>query len=230
LEGFNVKKALRQVMDLAKAGNRYFDHSKIWETREKKPDTCETSLSVLLQLMNGLATLMEPFLPFTARRMRGILRTELDGWDEAGRSYIQEGSRLGKPDILFRKVEDDVIEIQRRKLGRREAQVQEISMEDFQKLELRVAEVLSAELVPGTKRLVRMEVDLGEEKRQIVAGIGETHKPEELVGRQIVLVANLEPAVIRGIESKGMLLAAVDGEEISLVVPEAPVSKGTRVS
>ncbi len=230
LETFKVKKALREVMDLAKAGNRYFDHSRVWETRENEPDRCETSLSVLLQLVNGLSTLIEPFLPFTAEKIRGMLRTDSVGWDDAAGSPVPEGSELAQPEILFRKVEDEVIDIQREKLGRREETMPEITMEDFDRFDLRVAEILSAELVRGTKRLLRLEVDLGEEKRQIVSGIGETYKPAQLVGRQIVLIANLKPAVIHGIESKGMLLAAVDGKRIALVVPQKRVSKGCRVS
>ncbi len=230
LETFNVKKALRRAMDLAKEGNRYFDHSKVWETRDKEPERCETSLSVLLQLVNGLSTFMEPFLPFTAEKIRGMLNTEAVTWEQAAGYPVPEGLVLGEPQILFEKVEDETIRLQKGKLGKKEEVVPEIPMDDFEKLDLRIAEVLSAEMVPGTTRLMRMEVDLGEEKRQIVAGIGETHKAEELIGRQIVLIANLEPAVIRGVESKGMLLAAVDGEKISLVVPETPVSKGTKVS
>lgn len=229
LETFNVKAALREAMDLAKTGNRYFDHSRVWETRETEPERCEASLSVLLQLINGLSTLIDPFLPFTAEKIRGMLGTDRVPWDEAAHSPVPEGSQLGEVKILFEKVEDEAIEVQRSKLGREEA-VAEMTMEDFEKLDIRIAEVVSAELVPGTNRLVRMEVDLGDEKRQIVAGIGETHKPEELVGTQIVLLANLKPASIKGVESKGMLLAAVDGEDISLLIPQSKVSKGSKVS
>jgi methionyl-tRNA synthetase len=172
--------------------------------------------------------------------MRKLLNLPANGsntkWDEAGKLTIPEGHTLGQPEILFVKIEDTVIEKEIEKLKAVSNQPKEnmetkdlISIEDFGKIELRVAEVIEAEKMPNTEKLLKLQILLGDEKRQIVAGVAEHYKSEQLIGKQIIIVANLEPISIRNEVSQGMLLAAEAGGQLTLLTTLEKITCGAKV-
>ncbi len=244
LENFEVRKAVAAFMDFARFANKYFNDQQPWITIKQQPDKCATTFYVCAQVLKGMAILMEPVLPFSAQTLWQMLniRTPLAEcrWEDAGQPDIPSDHRLNQPQILFIKIDDEVIEAEIRKLqtitNKTEPKAEEplmsekIPYEQFQKVELRVATVLEAEKVEKADKLLKMKIDLGTEQRTIVAGIALHYTPDQMVGKQIVVVANLEPAKIRGIESNGMLLAAVsDDQKLSLIVPEKQMPNGTAI-
>lgn len=253
LEKFEIRQAIRTMMDLARFANKYFNDQEPWDTRKKDPQKCSTTLYLCLELVKTLAVTMCPFLPFTAQRVWKLLN--LDGnvedqiWNRVGHLTLQPGHSLGKPVVLFPKIEDEFIDIEIKKLEKaakdagiepkkrleekkesvEEKVMETISFEEFKKLNLKVAKVLAAEPVEKTDKLMKIQIDLGTEQRQIIAGIAKSYKPEDLVGKRIAVVTNLEPAVIRGVESNGMLLAASQGDEISILTLDREVEPGSGI-
>ena len=233
-----MKGGLKAVMNLAKEANRYFDSREPWRTRKEDPSSCRTTLFVSLQLVEVFGRILQPFLPFTSEKVHKFLAIHPMDWGDS--SLVEGGKSLGRSEILFSKIEDEVIQIQIEKLRspsvaegfslRKEEKMDEITIDEFKRLDLRVAEVLKAERAEGSKNLLRLQIRIGEEERQIVAGIAQWYAPEEIVGKRIIVVANLKPATIRGLESKGMLLAAQDGSELSIVVLDKPLKSGVKVS
>ncbi len=232
-EQFRFREAVQETMNLARLGNKYFNDTEPWHTRKTDPQACANTIYVSLQLCAALSILMEPVLPFAAARLRHMLHLEgvrsstperkagILGWDDAARALLPEGHAIGNPEILFSKIEDETIDRQIARLEQRSAQTNaapyaplkpEISYEDFDRLDLRVGVVQKAERVPKSEKLLRLEVDLGFEKRQILAGVAEHWTPEALEGRRVVIVANLQPRRLMGLESQGMLLMAEDRE------------------
>lgn len=246
LERFRVRQALKALMDVARNANKYFNDKEPWRTVKEDPELCGATLNVCVQVSKTLAILMEPFLPFSAEKLWKLLNQEGDihgqNWFAAGIEFIPEGHKLGKPEILISKIEDTVIEAEVEKLkaksqpGREgEKQVSEeknnlISFDQFKNIDLRVAKILTAERVEKTDKLLRLEVEIGEEKRQIVAGMAEFLTPESMIGKLVVIVANLQPAKIRGLESQGMLLAAEnDSGELSLLTVDKEIGTGAKI-
>ena len=246
LERFRVRQALKALMDVARNANKYFNDKEPWRTVKEDPELCGSTLNVCVQVSKTLAILMEPFLPFSAEKLWKLLNQEGDihgqNWFAAGKEFIPEGHQLGKPEILISKIEDTVIEAEVEKLkaksqpGREgEKQVSEeknnlISFDQFKNIDLRVAKILTAERVEKTDKLLRLEVEIGEEKRQIVAGMAEFLTPESMIGKLVVIVANLQPAKIRGLESQGMLLAAEnDSGELSLLTVDKEIGTGAKI-
>ncbi len=235
-ERFRIREAVFETMNLARLGNKYFNDSAPWKTRTTDPEACANTIHVSLQLCASLSVLIEPVLPFTAARLRAMLRLDgvrastpggdpeaAIGWDEAGQQLLQKNHPLGGAEILFNKVEDTAIEEQIAKLKASEAagdgtepetpyepKKDLIEYDDFAKLDLRMGTVTAAERVPKSKKLLRMDVDLGFEQRQILAGAAQQLDPDDLVGRRVVVVANLKPRKLFGLESQGMLLMSED--------------------
>ncbi len=232
-ERFRFREAVFETMNLARLGNKYFNDAEPWKTRKTDLRACANTIHVSLQICAALSVLMEPVLPFSAAKLRRMLRLEgvrssapggaggPIGWDEAAQPLLQ--GKINKAEILFTKVEDDVIEAQIARLQTADAQAdgqadeppyaplaQEIEYDDFARLDLRMGTVTAAEAVPRSKKLLRLEVDLGFEQRQILAGAAEQIEPEAFVGRRVVIVANLKPRTLMGLESQGMLLMAED--------------------
>lgn len=231
IEAFELKKGIKSVMELAKEANKYFDKKKPWETIKTDRDACCTTMNVCTQIVDSLATLMEPYLPFTSERITKMLAIERKEWDEIGVPRIEGNKRIGEPVILFEKLEDGVIKLEKEKLGiKEESMANVISIEDFGRIELKVATIKSAEKVEGAQKLTKMMIDLGGEERQIVAGIAEFYTAEELVGKKIIVVANLAPAKIRGVESNGMLLAATMDDKLTLLTIDGDIDNGAKVS
>ena len=248
---FQVRGAVRELILLGHQFNKYFNDQAPWMTRKTDLVQCGTTLFICTQAVRTLALMVAPILPFSADKIWKML--QLDGsiseqlWDEVGEPGVPGGHKIGQPEILFSKIEDDIIDAQIAKLGKPQSSghspLSAISKEKttvvehptipidlFQQIELRVADILSAERVPKTDKLLRLHIRLGSEERQIVSGIAHKYDPAELAGRQIVVVANLQPATIRGVESNGMLLAATDGNgDPILLTPESRAESGARV-
>lgn len=242
IDSYQIKDAAREMMTLPALGNRYFDHAAPWKSFKTDRAACDRSIATCMRLVSALEVVTYPFLPFTSRAIGRMLGLGKRSWDDAARSALP--AQLGDVQILFGKIDDSIIQAQIAKLGQKPAtepaaeppqpkpaeERTVIAYEDFKKAELRVARVLAAEAVPGATKLLKLQIDLGTEQRQIVAGIALAYKPEELVGKSIVVVANLAPAVIRGVESNGMLLAAVSGGVVAVIAPGCDVPPGTPVS
>ncbi|MBT5874369.1 MAG: methionine--tRNA ligase subunit beta, partial [Candidatus Latescibacteria bacterium] len=246
-ERFQVRAAVREYVILGNHLNKYFNDQEPWKTRKTAPERCACTLYVCAQAVRSLAIIMAPVLPFSAAKIWSMLQLEgtvdQQHWDRGAEPEVKAGHVLGTPEILFTKIDDEVVEAQIAKLGAGtlEANVTEstvaaneetdtISFSDFQELDIRIAEIVSAEKVPKADRLLQLKIRIGAEERQIVAGIAQQYEPDQLIGRQIVVLANLEPATIRGVESQGMLLAATnDQEQPILLRPDEGVNSGARV-
>jgi len=237
-ETFQVRRACEELMKLAGAGNKYFNDAEPWRTRTQDPEQCATTLSTCAQLVKCLAVLMAPILPFSSEKALRMLALDpaKTAWADSGKPDLAPGHKLGRLEILFPKFEDATIEKEIAKLtsdapeaGAPVPEAPIVSYEEFAKMDLRIAEVLSAEPVPKANKLLKMQISLGQEQRQIVAGIAQQYKPEDLVGKKIVVIANLAPATIRGVESKGMLLAATDGDKIILLAPDQNAASGSKI-
>ena len=242
-ERFRFREAVHHTMGVARLGNKYFNDQAPWATRKTDLVQCANTVHVSLQICAALSVLMEPVLPFSAAMLRSMLRLEgvrssmpgsSDaggiGWAEAGSCLLSTGHVLGRKDILFGKVSDTAIEGQIEKLESANASQgppyaeakPTISYDDFAKLDFRMGLILSAERVKKSEKLLRLQVDLGYEQRQILAGVAEHFEPEELVGRSVVAVANLAPRKMMGLESQGMLLMAEDREgHLALISSES---------
>lgn len=247
-ERFRFREGTMEIINLARAANKFFNDSEPWKTLKHNPDQCATTLNLCMQAVRALAILAEPVLPFSASRLWRMLQLaglpSDEGWDSAGSLRLAEGHQLGKPEILFTKVDDDVIEkhiaqfpstAEPRATGplpqpSQPETARMISIEDFKKIELRVARVLSCERIPRSEKLLKMRVSLGKEERQVVAGIAQHYAPESLIGKKVVLVTNLQPARLMGEESQGMLLAASDSNgKLSIVTLDSEIVEGSFV-
>ena len=218
-ENFRIRDGVFETMNLARFANKYFNDTEPWRMIKENPRRASTTINLCLQLVRALAILFEPVLPFSSRKIWEMLNLKDDivkaGWDSAAELLLEAGHQLGEPKILFRKIEDAEIEDEIRKLKIASGEIVEekiefkpqIDIKDFEKIDLRVAEVIECERVKNSEKLLKLKVKIGREERQIVAGIGKHYKPEELIGKRVVVVANLKPAKLMGIESQGMLLA-----------------------
>lgn len=250
LENFEVRKGIAAYMNLARFANKYFNDQEPWVSLKNNRAKCETTLNICLQVCRALAILGHPFMPFFAEKLWKILQLDQtvdeQNWDDVGTEEIPAGHQIGKLKILFPKIEDEIIEPEIERLKRINTTMSEnnshgspetaasektlISIDEFAKVDLRVATIIKAEAVKGAKKLLRLQIDLGFERRQIVAGLAEHYSPATLTGRQIIVVANLQPARLRGIESEGMLLAAEGSDgELTLVGVSEPIENGARI-
>ena len=225
LDQFKFREAQFEAMNLARIGNRYITECEPWKVWKDDPKRCETILYVSLQLTANLAIAFEPFLPFSSKKLRQMLNLAEFDWNQLGQTDIlKPGHQLAEPELLFEKIEDDAIQAQLDRLERirkenEMAQQQaepvkpSVSFEDFEKLDIRVGRVLSCEQVKKSKKLLQFSIDDGTDTpRTILSGIAQWWKPEELVGKDVLFVANFEPRKIMGIESQGMILSAVDAD------------------
>jgi len=268
LEEFKFREALFEVIDLSRKGNKYLQEKEPWKkassdklqaTSEENQKLVDNCLHLSLQLTANLAILINPFLPFTAKKMLHLMKVvdKMFDWDNAGKiKLLSVGYSLRAPELLFRKIEDAEISVQVEKLKANSLKPQgtsdtkqdktikmeenkseirnlksEIVYDDFAKLDLRVGTILAAEKVEKADKLLKLEVDLGFEKRTIVSGIALHFKPEELINKQVVVVANLAPRKLKGIESNGMILSAEDANgKLHLINPENMINPGSSVS
>ena len=287
---FKFREALKEAMNIARIGNKYLTDTEPWKVAKTDMDRTASILNVSLQICADLAVAFEPFLPFSAEKLRNILnvglnagldhrageegtcgenifkpgesaalhtvsspaRTEAAGgvilsWDDLGSvSILPEGHQLGEPVLLFSKIEDSVVEAQVARLeadkaaneaaakeaetARPAPQKPECTFDDFEKMDIRTATVLEAERVPKTDKLLKLTIDTGIDVRTIVSGIAEYYTPEQMIGKQICILANLQPRKIRGIESKGMILMARQADGLMrFITPEETLSNGAEI-
>ncbi|MBI5475531.1 MAG: methionine--tRNA ligase [Ignavibacteriales bacterium] len=237
-EKYKFRDATLEVMNLTRAANKYFNDNEPWKTIKSDPERCSTTLNVCLHLVNWLAILFEPVLPFTSEKIWKLLfHTNVPndaGWVSVGKFLLQSGNPINQPEILFNKIEDETINKFISQLPNQQNPALKpmtfkptVSIEDFQKLDFRIAEVLQAEKVSKSEKLLKLKVKIGSDERQVIAGIALHYKPEDLVGKKIVVIANLAPAKLMGQESRGMLLAASDEEgHLAVLIPEKIVLDG----
>lgn len=243
LESFRFRDALREMMNIARLGNKYLADSEPWKIYKTNPHRVATILNVSLQICANIAILAEPFLPFTSEKLRRMLSTSAAGWTKSGNiNLLPVGHQIEKAELLFEKIEDDVVESQLAKLKSTkmenqakakpiEPQKGTITFDDFTKMDIRISTVLAAERVPKTKKLLKLEIDTGIDKRTIVSGIAEFFKPEDVVGRQVCVLVNLEPRKIRGVLSHGMILMAKNSDDsLRFVEPNEAVDSGSSVN
>ena len=242
LENFRFRDAQKEAMNLARIGNKYLADSEPWKLIKTDAERVKTILNLSVQLVANLAIAFEPFLPFSSQRLRSMLNVGELEWDRLGATdLIAAGHHIGKPELLFEKIDDEVIDFQMKKLEEAERKNAEanyhanpvkadIAFEDFEKLDIRVGTVLECERVPKADKLLRFVIADGLENRTIVSGIAKHYKPEDLVGKQICFIANLPPRKLRGIESQGMILSAenFDGS-LSVITTLSEVKPGSEV-
>jgi methionyl-tRNA synthetase len=233
-ERYRFKEGTNEIMNLARAGNKYFNDSEPWNTVKSDKEKCATTINICLQAIYTLAELFEPVVPFSSQKIFKMLNTESTSWFKCGDGNLPEGHKLNKVEILYPQIEDNIIEEQIKKLGSGETEAASdnlISYDDFMKTELRVAEVIEAEKIKKSKKLLKLKVKLENEERRLIAGIALSYEPEEMIGKKVIIVANLQPAKLMGEESEGMILA-VENENGNLEVlsVDSSVKNGTRVS
>jgi len=242
LDTFRFRDALKEAMNLARIGNKYLADTEPWKLAKTDMARVETILNISLQITANLAIVFEPFLPFSVKKIREFINMENLSWNQLGQTNILPvGHRLGKPELLFEKIEDEVIEKQIQKLLDTkkaneaaeytvEAQKPNIAFDDFTKLDIRVGTVLECSKVPKTDKLLQFLIDDGMDKRTIISGIAAYYKPEELIGKQICFIANLEPRKMKGIESQGMILSAENEDgTLSIIQPSKDIKPGSQV-
>ena len=244
IEHYHFREALKDAMAYSRIGNKYLADTEPWKVVKTDPERVKTILNIALQITANTAIAIEPFMPFSAAKILNMLHVERFGWEELGSmELLSAGHAIGDAELLFEKIEDDVIQKQLDKLAAaRQAklaaeasqnvteQKPEVTFDDFQKMDIRVSTILEAEKVAKTKMLLKLTIDTGIDKRTIVSGIAEYYTPEELVGRQVLVLANLAPRAIKGIESRGMILMAEDAlGRLVLVQPEDKTMSGAMI-
>lgn len=234
LRNFRLKAACSKVMELARKGNVYFDRSRPWETAGTDIESCAACIYYSLQFADALRILFYPFVPFTAKKTADMLRRKEFVWEEAGRENLPPDHQLGKPEILLNKLKkgfEKVMEEEGKKEEKRNrTQDKTISYDQFMGVELRVAVINEVHDIEGADKLYRLTADLGDHTRQLVAGMKPYYTREELVDRKVVVVTNLQPAKIMGVESNGMVLASDDGSGgVYLLKPDSEAAPGDRV-
>lgn len=233
LERYKIKDAVFEMMNLARAANKYFNDSEPWVTVKKNKEKCGTTLHICLNCIYTLAELFEPVIPFSSAKIFKMLNAENCEWSLSGKLKLTEGHKLGETEILFSKIEDKLIEEQTSKLGVVDAiensPAEEITIDEFKKVKLKVAIIKNAEKVKKSDKLLKLQIDLGNEERQLVAGIAKSYEPDELIGKKVLVVANLKPAKLFGLESQGMILALDTSEEgkVRLIEIDQGIQPGT---
>ena len=242
IENYRFREALKDAMNVARIGNKYLADTEPWKVIKTDPERVKTILYVALQITANTAIAIEPFMPFSSAKILQMLAVDKFGWERLGAvDLIPAGHEIGEPELLFEKIEDDVIQRQLDKLEATKkanemaaAKVApakaNVSFEDFQKMDIRVGKILTAEKVAKTKKLMKLTVDTGIDKRVIVSGIAEHYAPEEVVGRQVCVLVNLEPKPLKGIVSQGMILMAENADgSLSFVSPDKEIKPGCDV-
>lgn len=244
IEHYHFREALKDAMNIARIGNKYLADTEPWKVVKTDPERVGTILNIALQITANTAIAIEPFMPFSAAKILKMLSVEKFGWEQLGTmDLIAAGHKIGEPVLLFEKIEDDVIQRQLDKLAATkeanaaaeaaqqvEPQKDAVSFDDFQKMDIRVSTILAAEKVAKTKKLLKLTVDTGIDQREIVSGIAEYFTPEELVGRQVLVLVNLQPRELKGILSRGMILMAEDASgKLRLLSPNEATNSGAVV-
>ena len=243
IEHYHFRAYSQEVINLARLGNKYLADQEPWKLIKTDPKRVETIIFTALQIAAGLSILSEPLLPFTALKLKNMLQLKAAWEDVIGEQpLLTSGHLLSQSQLLFEKIEDEDIEKQLNKLKNNrsdenenneveEAPKKMITFDDFTKMELKTGTIVEAEKMTKTKKLLVLKVDLGQEKRTIVSGIAESYRPEEVVGKKVTVLTNLQPRAIRGVESQGMLLMAEhkDGRLIFISPEEENTPSGLAI-
>ena len=242
LDNFKFRDAQKEAMNLARIGNKYIADCEPWKVIKTDPERVKTIINLSLQLTANLAIAFEPFLPFSSKKLYGMLNVEALGWENLGSTeLLKPGHQLAKPELLFEKIEDDAIQAQMDRLERikkeneaanyKAAEVKTpVTFDDFEKLDIRVGTILSCEKVKKSNKLLKFEIADGLENRTILSGIAQYYNPEDLVGKQVCFIANFPPRKMMGLESQGMILSAVNFDgTLSVIAPQREVKPGSQV-
>jgi methionyl-tRNA synthetase len=246
IEKYRLREALAKMMDVARAGNKYLADTEPWKLIKKDKERTAAILFTSLELSARLADMMEPFLPHSADKLRKMLNKEKVVWRRGKEFIMMEDHVLGETSLLFDKIDDDMIDEQIKKLNEQAVSNIEATgstsekmvapakdpttFDDFVKMDIRTGTILEAERVPKTDKLLKLKVDTGIDQRTVVSGIAEFYEPSSIIGRQVVILVNLQPRKIRGIESQGMILMAEDKEgKLCFVSPESGMGNGSVV-
>lgn len=242
---YRFREAQAFMIDLARTGNKYLADTEPWKLAKTDPARVETIMNIAMQIAANLAILCEPFMPHTSLKLRSMLHLGHIAWDMAGKiDYLKAGHQLGEASLLFEKIEDETIQKQIDKLKPQKPAMEEtksveialekelITYDDFVKMDIRIGTIVEAEAVPKSNKLLKFLVDTGIGKRTILSGIAKYYKPEEMIGKQVTILANLAPRKIMGYESQGMILSAEDAATgaLNLIVPNAETASGSGVS
>jgi methionyl-tRNA synthetase len=234
-ENYKFKDGVLEIMNLARAGNKYFNDSEPWKTIKSDKEKCGTTINICLNVIYTLAELFYPILPFSMGKLFKMLNSSPTNWIESGKENMKTGHKLNDSEILFPKIEDDIIEKQISKLkganmNEVSTESELISFEEFMKVQLKVAEVISAERVEKSEKLLKLKIALENEERQIIAGIAKSYAPENLIGKKVIIAANLKPVKLMGFESRGMILAVEneDGKH-EVIMVDSNIKNGTQV-
>ncbi|MDY0279336.1 MAG: methionine--tRNA ligase [Salinivirgaceae bacterium] len=243
LENYRFREALQEAMNLARLGNKYLAETEPWKLWKTDPERVKTILNLSLQITANLTIVMEPFLPFSVVKLRTMLAIESFDWMRIGNiNLLPAGHKINTPSLLFEKIEDSVVEQQINRLEKikndnllKNSDVKEqlpnITFDDFSKMDVRIGTILSAEKVAKTKKLLKITVDTGIDQRTVVSGIAEHFNPEEIIGKQVSILVNLEPREIKNIVSHGMILMAENANgKLEFISPTSEVKNGSTVS
>jgi methionyl-tRNA synthetase len=223
IERYRFREAQQELMNLARLGNKYLADEEPWKTIKEDEARTQTIMFVAIQIASALATLSEPFLPFTATKLNEILNVSSsaveNSWNDVSSKNVllPSGHKIGKGELLFSKIEDETIQKQLDKLisskaaneaenKKMEPLKETITYEDFSKLDIRVGTILEAEKMPKANKLLILKVDIGIDVRTIVSGIAESFVPKDIIGKKVTVLTNLAPRILRGVESQGMIL------------------------
>lgn len=242
IEQFHFREALKDAMNLARIGNKYLADTEPWKLAKTDMKRVETIMNVSLQICANLAIAFEPFLPFTAEKLRAMLGMAEVDWNKLGQlDILADGAKIEKPVLLFEKIEDSVIQAQLDKLARikqeniianfkPEPVAKECTFDDFMKLDIRVGKVLECSKVKKADKLLQFKIDDGMGGRTIVSGIAKFYEPDDLIGKEVCFIANFPPRKLKGIESQGMILSAEDADGRLVVIgPQGEVKPGVKV-
>ncbi len=241
MEGFHFREALKECMNLARLGNKYLADTEPWKVAKTDLERVKTILNISLQIAANMTVLSDPFMPFSAEKLRGFLNIAPAKWEDMGATMIEAGHQLGEGGLLFEKIEDATIQAQIDKLQATKKANEianatvapakpNISYDDFAKLDIRVGKIIEAEKVAKTKKLIKLTIDTGIDTRTVVSGIAEHFTPEQVIGRQVTILVNLEPKALKGIESQGMILMAENADgALQFVSPQSDVKPGSVV-
>jgi methionyl-tRNA synthetase len=240
LEQFRFREGLMEAMNIARLGNKYLTETEPWKLIKTQPDRTATILHECLQLVARLSIALEPFIPYTAEKIRNGLNFSFTEWNDGlQEELLKTEHSIGQLPILFEKITDEVVAFQVSKLEASKSTSavanvnpikENIAFEDFQKMDIRIATILEAERIPKTKKLLKLKVDTGADVRTVVSGIAESYNPEDALGKTVIMLANLAPREIKGVESQGMILMAEnDKGELSFLTPDRLMTPGNEV-
>ena len=237
IELYRFKEAQAEMMNLARLGNKYLADSEPWKLIKTDPERVETIMNIAMELTAKLAVVVYPFLPNTSEKLFSLLNIKTVDWNNYSDELVKPGHIINQPELLFSKVEDETVNLQVQKLMDKKAQnesrgpiKEDITFDDFTKLDIRIGEIISAEKVAKTKKLLKLSIDIGMETRTVVSGIAEQYQPEDLIGLKVTILLNLEPRKIKGVLSEGMILMAENTEgTLAMLSPDKEINTGSGV-